>query len=891
MDEIRKKDVLRLFFGKEHKHYLVLKVGKQTIKLKTEQGLDLSLPHKEGKLETLGDATITGFEVLRDPNRYNQYVIGAEVAVRTHDGKSFKGDVLENADGLLKIKTDSGNEWYVDLDANDKVELIGNSVMDEADEVKLPDEIEDLFFLNVQKESKTKFNRVYEAYRMHADDPPIPFWVVPILDQDKCKINISKTDELNEAGLDHFLRTTAGKPRKEKVEAVLFNQTVFGDRVKATYVYAAATDEKLPVAEYALMIPITTHAKCNFLNPHLGERLTHPTSDTKRFDTLKDAVAAFVPNIASSNSAFEAQLQLYPLPLTPQQLERIVVSKRTKNKKNEVTPPKQILKKSRSSLAKAYEGRITDGLTPSETLARIFALDYGISYFSKSPAFRIPHEKGWVLETLGQRVKASPNPTSAYAKEAIAIINEVYALFCEARYTDVLRLIQEYGRVATPDENSDYLYFSTPVFSKYKLVSCTAEHVARMGHFRGKTGLDTALHHFVAEDGLLLDRSTGLVYSPLEQPKIVDANDCAESEDVACFLQTVPTYSEEDLIVLNLAQRLARELNLRISPENEVKLLDAVRLEGKDTYRSACTVAAFLAHYGKVNIGVAAGALRKVAKKKMWAPVQESKELTADVTKAAAKLIVPNKDKDKNKEKEKQNVGNVNSKPPPVVPTFERITPSDESKLRGASETSWTVLATVQPKEYAYLADVFAPDLAPAAVLARCMPVVMETVAPSEKSFFTHLGEGSLRGLYEFVLNLTCVVPTLVITGRRGFDQHVLPANHVKKKNSSYIANTVSFVVDYTTYYSGVLAMDISKASNDVASRFALVYKQKAPTFQRLVAVAKTALFKKDEEMMQACAVRAGYLHLSDDMSDEMQAYIAQMIRACVEMYRKTIAK
>ena len=557
--------------------------------------------------------------------------------------------------------------------------------------------------------------------------------------------------------------------------------------------------------------------------------------------------------------------------------------------------PKPALKKSRSSLAKAYEGRITDGLTPSETLARIFALDYGMSYFSKTPSFRITHEKGWALETLGQRVKASPNPNSAYAKEAVAIINELYTLFCETRYADVLRLIQEYGRVATPEENSDYLYFSTPVFSKYKLISCSAEHVARMGHFRGKTGLDTALHHFVAEDGLLLDRSTGLVYSPLEHTKIADANGCTESQDVSCFLQTVPAYSEEDLIVLNLAQRLARELNLRISPENEAKLLDAVRLEGKDTYRSACTVAAFLAHYGKVNVGVAAGALRKVAKKKMWAPVQESKELTADVTKAAAKLVVPNKDKDKNKEKEKQkqNVGNVNSNPPPVVPTFERITPSHDSKLRAASETSWTVLAAVQPKEYAYLADVFAPDLSPAAVLARCMPVVMETVAPSEKSFFAHLGEGGLRGLYEFVSNLTCVVPTLLITGRRDFDEHILPVNHTKskKKNSSYIVKTVSFVVDYTIYYDGVIAMDISKTSHDVAARFALAYKQKAPTFQRLVAVAKTALFKKDQEMLQACAVRAGYLHLSDDMSDEMQAYIAQMIRACVEMYRKTLAK
>ena len=91
MDEIRTGDVLRLFFGKEHKHYLVVKVGKHTLKLKNEQGDIVPLQHRDGVIEKLGDATLTGFEVVRDPNRHASYKVGSDVRVRTPDGALVQG--------------------------------------------------------------------------------------------------------------------------------------------------------------------------------------------------------------------------------------------------------------------------------------------------------------------------------------------------------------------------------------------------------------------------------------------------------------------------------------------------------------------------------------------------------------------------------------------------------------------------------------------------------------------------------------------------------------------------------------------------------------------------------------------------------------------------------
>ena len=94
----------------------------------------------------------------------------------------------------------------------------------------------------------------------------------------------------------------------------------------------------------------------------------------------------------------------------------------------------------------------------------------------------------------------------------------------------------------------------------------------------------------------------------------------------------------------------------------------------------------------------------------------------------------------------------------------------------------------------------------------------------------------------------------------------------------------------WTAYYAPLLAMELPKEKNDVGSRFKHLYETKAAQFRRLAFVARTALQKRDEIMLEACAVRVLYFFLADDMSDEMETYLKQFIHACVHMYRFSLA-
>jgi len=876
MQEVRKKDVLRLFFGSEYKHYLVEKVGKQSLKLKNEEGVQTRLAHDNGKIDMLGDAKITGVEVLRDPKRYADYLVGSEVAVTTFDGKAFKGDIVENDDGMLKVKTDK-NELYVDLDnSKNRVELVANSVTNESEVIKLPDEIDDLFFLTLKKDASShSFNattkektvtarqRIYQYYRQPTVERPLPFWIVPVLDNHKCKIDLVAENDVYGSDPLRILSFTSGKSIKEKTEAVLFNQTVYLDRVKESYVYVGLGNENLPVAEYALMVPLTENVPFNNQNPYYGARVSQPKVDAKRYDTVENAVDAYTPNIASAACLFDAEIQLYPLALKPTVvIHRVQESKKTTTADGSLRPTK----KSRSSLAASYNGLISENLTASETLFRMLATDYGNTYFSKNTTVPVNVEKNWALEKIGQRLKH--NPLASYPKEAIAIVNKLFSCLHNERYSEFLALLQEHGRIAAEKENKNYVYFSAPVFSNYKLIPCSAERVARIFFCRGKTGIVSILQDLVSEDGFKIDRKTGFIFfkEPEQQEKVT-----CETTDVDCFLQSVPTYSENDLMVLNLAHRVATQLMLQISQENEVSLLNVVRLYSEEPYKVACTVAAFLAHNSNIPFSAAAEALRKVAKRKFWASVQESKELSADILKAAQKF--------EPKKKKKSNATPVSFAPKAsedvAVPLFEHVHPVFSPSQHASKETVYTVLSNAAANDYSFLSDVFAPDGTAILVIERCTPIIMQLLAPSEKSFFQHLGDPqNNRHLYEFVSNISCVVPTLLIQRRRNFDDKVSPAG--KKPQ-------LSFKTVWTQYYASLLTIEVD---SEVTDRFATIYKQRAKAFQRLVSVAKTALLKEDDLMLRACVVRAVYIHLSDDMSEEMEAYILQMVRACISMYR-----
>ena len=246
------------------------------------------------------------------------------------------------------------------------------------------------------------------------------------------------------------------------------------------------------------------------------------------------------------------------------------------------------------------------------------------------------------------------------------------------------------------------------------------------------------------------------------------------------------------------------------------------------------------------------------------------KSLVADVTKAAQRMQTGNK---------KNVLGNLTAVQSSVkqhtsTPSFELV--QKKKTAHAVPLATYTVLSKVSTKEYHYLADIFAPDKNAPQSLLRCEPYVMNIIAPSEKSFAKYIGDLQHRLLYEFVLNVASVVPTLVVNSRPNF-HNVLPLN---KKNNSFMST-------WTVYTAPLLTLELAENVNDVATRFSTHYKSKIPTFHRLVAVAKTALQKTDTDMLVACAVRAVYMHLMETMSEETEAYVKQLVYACVEMYRR----
>ena len=665
--------------------------------------------------------------------------------------------------------------------------------------------------------------------------------------------------------------STSGKKIEKRTEAVLFNQTVFNDRIKDVYgVNIPETEKdsiKLPIVEYAVMLPLQNHFSLNNINPLHAVRLSQPKENDKRFDSIEGALTSYIPNLNAAGSLFDAEVQLFPLRLKPNSFKPLISVSKIFQKN--IAPPEIRPKNKRLSLSAAYKSTIPDELTTSESLLRMFTIDYANTYFNKQPVLLGTQDKNWALEKIVQRMKN--NNVSLYGKEAISIINTLYLFFREGRYVDFLRMLQQYGRPADGKENKHYIYFSTPVFSKYKMIPCCLELIVRILYLRGSTGVPTVLESFTKEDGMLVDRDTGYIFS-YEQDLVRPCE--TKNDDIDCFLQTVPKYSENDLILLNLANRMANELNLRISKDNEIHLLDAARLNGQEPYKAACGIAAYLAFYSHISYPIVAEVLRKVAKRKIWASIHDSKELTADIAKTAAKLIVPKRKK--NKISSDEIAKKSNSTREIIPPKFEHVLQTSTRATKAAVGIEYTVLAEVKAKEYSYVSDVFAPDSTPVAMLMRCMPIIMTFLAPTEKSLFDLLGEAPLHFLYEFVSNLACIIPTLLITGRPGFEDNIVPS--AKKKVS------LAFKTVWTQYYSIFLTIS---ANDENKARFESFYKPKAATFQRLSSVAKKALFKEDVTMLQACAVRAVYMYFDTTISEELESFILSIVRACIAMYRK----
>ena len=882
MDEVRTGDVLRLFFKKSHKHYLVTKVGKKTIKLKNENGVIVVLHHVDGLLNQLGETDITGFEILRDPNRYSQYKLGAEVQVHFLNGETFKGEIVENDDGLLKIKNEVGEKKFADLDGELKVEMLDPASEFNPLEVNLPDSVTELFFMKIDNSK-----RLHEWHATPPEVKPAPSWVVPVLDRSTCVLDIL-TDDANEEFVNNVEQNKTlprplqiiGKEKGKKVvsrtECVVFDQNVYGDKSVEAYTYVAIAEETVPIIEYAVAPLNEKSFQRNFIHTSDKMNLLLPQKDWARYDTEKKAETC-APEMKKALSAFDLEVALYPLPIKFSHFDMLQPTSSIKKRTAKPGPPPK-LKKSRYTLAAAYNGQIPEELSTSETLARMLALDEGEAYFETNKSKRKTlhrkktTDKGWAVERLGQKVKLNPSKYAPYPADVIGVINTVLGHFCNEEYAKVVAIVQQYGRGPQLKEDQDYLYFSPPLFSKHKFIPVSMDVCARMKLFRGKKSDCLKLKE---EGDFLVDPKSGVVFS-----KVVRVERAPFS--LQSFEQNVkPNFSEEDLIILNLARKLAKSVGATIKNENN--LLSFAKLDCAEPYNIACGIGAFIAHHGNIPVEVVATTLKSIVKRKIWAKIYESKNLTEDIRKAST-FQRQGKEERKSKSKENQKETKTKNKFQkekslvfyPVLEHAGKVEPVLKPHPQRQNELA--VFTMKKTEDYTNLVDIFAPESTALPSLAKCTPFVMAILAPAEKSFLRYLGGSKTNDkVYEFIVNLTSFVPTFLSSNCPNFETNFFPAR--KKK-------TAAFTESWTSYYSPLLTLDRVSEENHTANRFAQNYTAKAPIFRKLAHVARQALYKADEVMLEACAVRAAYLHLEPEMSDEMESYIKQIVRACVHMYR-----
>jgi hypothetical protein len=170
------------------------------------------------------------------------------------------------------------------------------------------------------------------------------------------------------------------------------------------------------------------------------------------------------------------------------------------------------------------------------------------------------------------------------------------------------------------------------------------------------------------------------------------------------------------------------------------------------------------------------------------------------------------------------------------------------------------------------VATLFAPDHSADAVVSRCTPLLMNALGSSEKSFLVYLGEPEPVALYEYVLNLALVVPSILKNGKALFEDNIFPST---KRN-------LKFKQLWTEFYAPVLTLETPGNDNDVPSRFCRSYKKHVDKFLKINALARKALCRNDASMLEACAVFVAFTLLSDPvMSEELEQFTKRFISAC----------
>ncbi len=883
MTEVRSGDVLRLFFEREHKNYLVGKVGKDFLKLLHEGGAE-TIVHQDGLLVRDG---LTGFEVVRNKEANAAFAAGAYVQVHLYSGKTIVGDVVENDDGVLAIHTTLGPTIYVDLETQgDAVKMV--ALADSLDDFEtfdtadLPEGLPELLLVKMQPSPDAAGRRV--ALRLHRPrtaETDLPKWFVPVGDPDLIRRTVLSADDAFLQSLGQGKLLCAVTVKKGAVRVRGSTSAVFHDLGGFASGKVLPSDVEvfptyLPLKDYAAVQQLVPLSRAFLPGTDLAVRIglhvalhrlfagwRRKTKAAPRFANLADFVRKHRPR-AAAPSRYEAIRALEPYQLTTIGFENL----RTKpppagRPASEVVAPPFVAVGCRYAFAKAYGTLLPSNLFTSEALAQILALDYGRHFFRPSDPtplsalFRIRQGGVWERERMGQRLKRSGSKIPSYEPSMVSLLNQIgdnLPPTSEEKAARAFSLMSKYTREPEAGEDAGWLYHTT---LGERVVPVSVERLVRAAHLEGKYGYAAALQTFTyVEEGLVVDKASGAILGKRHETLPIPT----PPPQPTPFLSTA-----SDLSVVNLLESLCCRLGLALETERDL-VLHRTHWKAFDALASAYAVAGYVAHYGGKSSSVVAETFRQLVTTRrdlhMYAPAANVSNLTDRIKTQA------------------ENAARFDFRtPPPKCEVPE--TASETEWVRSGSSPVRVRLGQHPPKVAVEFALPSKPETAPLPKASEEGPVLQDGVKrkvllrfpPAAKVLDSN---EPVPRLLDFVRALTVVVPQVLSSKKRHY------------RNLANLLPKCAMASDAVAkLYAPLAAIETDDSGESSYVRFMRTYEKNKPHFAAIAASAHAAAKRNDAVVLKTCVVNALYLYFEADYGKELiqqdDHYVTEVVKAAIE--------
>ena len=892
MSELRIGDILRLFFGKTHKHYLVTSLGKDTIGLRDEGGAD-TLVHEEGRLKTVGKTPITGFYILRDPAVYQDYVIGAFVHVLLHGNKSLKGDILTNEDGVLKIGTTNGRTIYVDLENPHALvrRLSLSETLDDTDSIvldDLPTDLPELQMITFETlYSKRKAARLRCAMAPRAVPATLPRWVMPVLNAGKYKRNLLRSP----AAVEAYVRTLRGAtslPAATTVKGGVTGVTgVTGDLRQCSALLntlglrhetIAVVDETvlpgepLPVDRFAALPALLPLSRAFLPGTPLLDRIRyHSVLDllfrywrqqvhsAAKYASFADVLKANPPKMPRADSLYDAVAQLEPynvLVPTDELLKQGTNIRIPEAEKDKVAPPLDARRIQRHLFSEKYGKFVPTDLFTTEMLSQIMFLDYGQRYIgnpapSLQALFRVRQGGAWLFERAWQHLKAIPPAADPYERAHVGIVNKLYdslkGLLLDGRFTEtgcaaIADTVAAYAREAVGEESRAWLYHAV---TNEPLLPASLERLSSAYRTRGKTGFAAELTSMdlVMMEGSWVDKHTGAVLA--RQTPVVDTPTSADEAECK-----PPNFAAEDLKLVRLMTLLCAQLNLRLESRFAF-IMNRVRWRMYDLADAACAVAGYLALLGERAPGDVAHALRDLVLKRqdlrIFHAVASRSDLSIEVAKATERALQRQQTTTKQRQQTTKQ-----QQPTKQHPTKQHIDEKDLSAVVRPRPTT----KGMPPRTPHGVASIKVPAPVRTEVAFNLSKDETDRRVQKWSEWHKQTAPMSCAEIADLSRNLCIVLPTVLTNQRKHFQNLgiTLPAD---ASNAFRIWHEKQVVAPITDMEVG----------ND---QFVAFYSAHSDQFKHINALTQLACQQRDKESARICIVNA--VHLFQGDAGDMEA-------------------